>query len=555
MLERIYIKNIALISRLEAEFYNLLTILSGETGAGKSIIVDSLNFVIGAKADKTMIKSGETTGSVEAVFFIGEPVISMLMENGIDAEDGKMIIHRSINVDGRSDNRINGRSVTVAFLRSITSKCVDMHGQHEHQRLLRVSEHKAILDGSITEDLKAIKAEYSAVYTEYRSTIARIASLGGSETDRERRMDILSYQINEIEASKISEAEYDSLNAERTRLINIEKIANSYSEALECLKQVSSLGSLGASALGRAAKYDPEASGLCDRLNGVLIELDDISAEADSNLSACSFSQSDINKLESRIDKYKDLLKKYGRTVSDVLNFLSEAEKELGKLKNSAEELIKLNERRTALFDKLLGLAGKISQIRKDGAHKFEAAIVFELNELGMKNAAFTVEFNKLNELTSDGFDDIEFLFSANAGEPLKPLSKIISGGEMSRFCLAIKVLTAHYDNIDTMIFDEIDTGISGAMGRILATKLAKISRYHQVIAVSHLAQVVAMADNNYVVEKSEQEGRTETRITLLDDSRVPREVGRLVGEGMSDRSEDYAAELVGWCRRFKNNI
>lgn len=555
MLERIFIKNIALISSLEAEFYNGLTILSGETGAGKSIIVDSLNFVIGAKADKTMIKSGETSGSVEAVFIVGESVISLLAENGIDAEDGKMIILRSINADGRSDNRINGRSVTVAYLRSITSKCVDMHGQHEHQRLLRVSEHKSILDGAIADDLRAVKAEYSEKYNEYRSILAQIASLGGSETDRERRIDILSYQINEIGSSNISETEYDGLNAERTRLINIEKIANSYSEAIDNLTRIVSIGSAGVSALGRAAKYDQEASALYERLSGALIELEDITAEADSGLNSCSFSQSEIVALEARIDKYKDLFKKYGRTVADVLSFLTEAEKELSKLQNSAEDLIKLNNKQAVLYSKLLELAGKISQIRKDGASKFETAIISELKDLGMKSAAFAVSFTRLNELTSGGFDDIEFLFSANAGEPLKPLSKIISGGEMSRFCLAIKVLTAHYDNIDTMIFDEIDTGISGAMGRILATKLAKISRFHQVIAVSHLAQVVAMADNNYVVEKSESAGRTETKITLLDDKHVPREVGRLVGEGMSERSEEYAAELVGWCRKYKDNL
>ena len=565
MLLTLVIKNIAIIKELELSFDSGLIVLSGETGAGKSIIVDSLNFLLGARTDKTLLKSGEEEAFVQGVFKVNPNIQEQLKSLGIPSEDNTVIISRTLNQEGRTECRVNGSLVTLGMLRNITESMVDIHGQHEHQSLLKPKFHLKLLDAYI-KDLDGLKAQVANLYHEYKKLAFELSSFGMTDAERERMLDLLKFQIDEITQANLKEGEEQQLLDERAKIINFERIMRGLSHSYEFLggaNGASNLVSEAVSALGGISSYDPVYQSLYDRLQSVQYELDDIVALLKDNAESLNYDEKTADKIESRLDQIKNLKKKYGATLQEINQFLQKAQNEYKRLSSSAEiiEQLKIDIKR--IGEELYQKAALLSQKRREGAAQFCKDVKSELNDLGMSGSSFEIQFSDIPDQDSfvdvigaDGFDKAEFYFSANLGEPSKPLAKIASGGEMSRIMLALKMILSKHDDIDTMIFDEIDTGISGKIGQAIANKLACVSRARQVITITHLAGICAMADHNFLIYKQEDGGKTYTKVQKLDREKTIKEIARLLGgHETSALSLEHAKELKEWSDNFKQNI
>ena len=563
MISYLHIKNIALIRDLSIELKNGLNILSGETGAGKSIIIDSINFVLGDRADRSLIRFGETTAQVEVVFDNidnNAALMSSLTEFGIDCEDGTIIVSRLMTSD-RSECRINGRIVNLSVLRIIVGSLVDVHSQNEHQSLMKTSNHILLLD-AFDSKIEEIKTEYRALVKRYREICESIDGFM-SEEERMRKLDLLSYQIKEIERINwYDEAEEENLKAERSKYYNSQKIRDAVSAAKQALED--DLGGISSiknalSELRGATRYDQSLNDTYDRLESLAIEAEDI---ADTLGSALEDSGENINieAIENRLTAIKMLKKKYGDTIADIDDFYKQAKAEEERLNDAERQLKELHKTRLSIESRILDKVFALHQIREKISEKFSKAITSNLNELGMKNSRFAVKIDYpesalLDNLNYNGADTLEFMLSPNIGEPLKPLSKIASGGEMSRFMLALKNIISEVDGIGTLIFDEIDTGISGSIAKVVACKLFDIARNRQVIAITHLPQLASMADVNYLIEKRVVDDKTLTFVEELKDEKVYTEIMRLTGAvENSEIGRSGAIELKEWANNYKNN-
>lgn len=566
MLKTLTIKNIALIDSVEIKFENGLNVLSGETGSGKSVIIESLNFVLGAKADKTLIRSGEVECSVKAEFDIekNDSVKQLLTEFDIENE-GSIIILRKFNIDGKTSVRINGESVTISMLKKLTALLVDIHGQSEHFHLLKSQNQLALIDKFGGETIAKIKEELCVDYTEYKQIIKYIDELGGDESQRLMRIDILNYQINEIEQCDLKENEENELKEIKLKLDHQEKIASALSIVKNCIKEeggASDILSNAVKSIASLAHLCEEFSELYDRLSNAFSELDDIGDTASSILDDFDFSEYNADQIENRLESIKNLKKKYGADFYQIQLYLQNAKNERDKLENFNQHAEKLLSDRQEIEAKIYNKYCALSDLRRKFATKFSSNVLTELKELGMPKANFLVQFNELIEKnnckfdSANGIDAPEFMFSANLGEPLKTLSSVISGGEMSRFMLAIKTQTAKYNDISTFIFDEIDAGISGLIAKVVSEKFAKISKDVQIIAISHLPQISAMADNNLLIEKKEVDNKTVTSVTKLNHEQKINEITRLVG-GTTDSlsAKSHACELIVAANSYKNSI
>ncbi|MDD4211414.1 MAG: DNA repair protein RecN [Clostridia bacterium] len=570
MLQSLKISNIALIQELTINFKNNLNILTGETGSGKSIIIDSLNFLLGARADKTLIRTGESDARVVGVFILektGEFVESFFAKLNIEP-DSTIIISRQMNINGKSITQVNGEFVTASMIKELTPYLIDIHGQNEHQFLLSSKNQLTIIDDYFYKMIDNIKQDYLLTFNEIKQVNAGILSFGGSKEDRLRQIDLLEYEINEITSAKLDEKEEEELFVTLKRLQNAEKIANNLTTATYNLENLGASGIVGAlslaiNSLDAVASYDDSIAKLSDRLHSAKLELEDATFELNDLASSLEFDQNEFDRVDERLDEIKRLKRKYGSTIEEVLNYLQKATIKLDNLMSSAEELEKLNKQKQNLLKELLLKATKLSNARKQGAKELTQAILAELVDLGMPNAKLEIEFNDLATLediesvsTSNGVDQVEFMFSANLGEPVKLLTKIISGGEMSRFMLAIKTIIAKTDNIPTMVFDEIDTGISGKMAQAVSKKLAIISKTHQVLVVSHLPQIAAMADNHYYIEKKVESGKTLTKVMLVEGNLLIEEIARMLsGVKLTDASISNAAQLKDECNKYKLSL
>lgn len=541
MLSKLNIKNIALIDDIELRLQGGLNILSGETGAGKSIIIDSLNFVLGERADKSLIRHGENSAVVEAVFeeYRTPAMDSAMNELGIACED-ELILSRVMNVAGKNECRVNGRAVTLASLKGLTALLVDIHGQHEHQSLLNPTTHIGLLDAFGGAETSKKLTEVSLAHKAF-SELSHALSKIGDSGERERKIDILSYQIEEINSANVQETELDELLAERKKLQNAGTIADALKVADDALNgngsyTVVSLLNAAARALDGVADFDSDIAALASRLTESKIEIRDVADTVADISAALDFNGNRMEAVEERISKIRALFKKYGGDYAGITAFVQRAEQELFSLKNADEEVAELEKKLSLAGDKLVIAASGLTKIRKKNAEIFRKKIEKELADVGMTNTTFEVAFNLLgedgnpNDVSENGADSVEFLISPNLGEPLKPLAKIISGGEMSRFMLALKNITASLENISTMVFDEIDTGISGAIAEVVAQKLYNISHERQVVAVTHLPQLASMADVHFLISKHVENGKTKTRLTLLDYENCILEIARLVG-------------------------
>ena len=567
MLTNLHIENIAIIDSLDVEITSGFVVLTGETGAGKSIIIDSLNFVIGGKINKGIFRSGSNYIAVEAVFSnVTEEVKEVLRSYDIEC-DTEILIKRKQTLEGKNELRVNGSTVTITMLKNITSKLVDIHGQHEHQAILQDKYHLQMLDNLLGEDIVTLKETVALKYAELQTINKELKSLGSSAANRERMLDLLQYQINEIEKAKLKPGEDDELANRRMVMLNGEKIATAlktacdfldgdYSSVVDSLKKANG-------ELSNIIKFDEGLEAYRTRIESSRLELLDISESLSDYLQAINFDQKEFDEIDARLDQIKLLKKKYGATVEEVLSFLDKSKKEYDNLINSNEKIEKLLIEKDNKIKDLFKVSKELSNKRKTFAKTLEKTVCTQLTDLGMKNAKFIVEFSVEpevetceNSLTANGFDVVRFMFSANLGQDIKPLAEIISGGEASRFMLALKNIMADADGIATLVFDEIDTGVSGNMGYMVACKLANISNKHQVISVSHLPQICAMADAGFRSTKYNEDNVTKTKIERLSETAVLNEISRLSG-GMEESNVtlEHSKELRARCLDYKKSI
>lgn len=554
MLVRLSIKNIALIDSADIQFDSRLNVLSGETGSGKSVILDSINFVLGSKADKSMIRHGQPQAQVTAEFQVdgSSPAAKAVEELDIEC-DGQIIISRKFSLDGKGSIKLNGNSVTAAMLKSVTSHLVDVHGQSEHFFLLSESNQLKVLDslcGSAADDVKKKLAQAVA---DKRKILKKIAELGGDEQERERQIDLLSYQINEIRAAEVREGEYDELKTKRELINNTERILSSLGGAAEYLNSDGGCLDLISSAqrqLAGISDISAEYSKMYERIENLYSEADDIARSLNDMLEEVSFDEGEAEYVEERLELLRSLMKKYGPDERSVIEYLESASLRHEALLNSAEELKRLNCGLEKIDDEIYAICMELSDLRKTCAGQMSMRVVEQMKSLNIPDAKFCVEFNSYDRQTAEldsanGSDAVRFMFSANKGEPLKPLGKIISGGEMSRFMLAIKTQLKGINGISTYIFDEIDAGISGVTAGTVAQKFVDIGRDTQIIAVSHLPQVCAASDAQFLIYKTEEDGKTVTRVSRLNDEQKIGEIVRLTGNIDSNAAREHAKQLI----------
>lgn len=562
MLCQLSIENIALIDKLTLDLKDGLNILSGETGAGKSIIIDSLNFVLGERADKSLIRYGTDKASVEAVFedYQTSEVKDYLDDLGIEVED-VLILRRKMSVDGKNECRINGRISTLSTLKGLTELLVDIHGQHEHQSLLKSANHITLLDKLGEKQIATLKEEVASDYKNYTS-LRREFSRFGNADERARKLDILTFQIDEIEKADVKDGEEDDLLASRKRIRNMEKIISALEGAKNLLdgydsQSVSASLKNSGALLNAISSYDEAIEPILDRLDSCKVEITDISATLADMLEKLDFDSRSADKIEERLEVVRTILRKYGGSFESLQKFYDEATKEANILANAAQRVEELEIEIAKAAKKLLDSAKRLSKERRKVADKFEKDITNELCDLGMGGSTFKVEttaVEDVDDISANGMDSVEFMISPNVGEPLKPLAKIISGGEMSRFMLAFKNILAGVDDIGTMVFDEIDTGISGNISQVVSEKMCNISRARQVIAVTHMPSLAAMADNHYLISKSTENGKTLTHVDLLDDDTD--EVARLIGgNDYSIYAVPHAKEMKANAMRYKSTL
>lgn len=560
MLSRLCVKNIALISQADIEFDKGLNVLSGETGSGKSVILDSINFVLGSKADRTMIRYGEQEASVRAEFYVDSNSAAIAKLNEYDIEsDGEIIITRKLTSEGKNSIKINGNTVTAAMLKNVTQYLVDVHGQSEHFYLLDEGNQLKVIDGLLGEQATKFKSELSELISERNELKKKIAALGGDDAERARKLDLLAYQIDEITKADIKSGEFDELKNRQNIILNVEKLLSSLNGAVNILNEDSGCRDRLSSAvhlLNQISNIDSEYEKISSRLDGLNAELSDVAETISDMADNLTFDEQEACRIEERLDLLKSLRRKYGSDEDEILAFKDKAQKEYELLLDSGEALIKFKSEIEKLNKEIFGLCEKLTSARKTAAEKFSVSVVEQLKTLNIPDAQFSVKFNEYdfesaNLQSSNGSDAICFEFSANKGEPLKPLSKVISGGEMSRFMLAIKACIKDINSITSYIFDEIDAGISGYTADKVARKFTDISRHTQILAVSHLAQICAASDAQFLIYKVEENGKTLTKVKKLTKEEKTDEIIRLTGSIKSDAAVKHAEELIS---SFKSN-
>lgn len=539
MLKSLKIKNVALIKEAEIEFDAGLNVLSGETGAGKSVVLDSLNFALGQKADKTMITYGQHDCAVTCVFDISNALrgLDVLDEIGVEYDD-EIIVKRTLNIDGKSTIKLNGESVTATMLRKVTSHLVDIHGQSDHFLLLKESNQLAMLD-NLSCKIDNIKEEISQKLALIRDIDSQLDTIGGDEGARERKLDYLRFSIDEINRVNLGKTEEEDLLNRKKMLLNAEKIIVNCSESVEALSgEEGVLDRIGdvSRRIGNISGCSVEYENILSRLEAVLEEVSDITAAINDSFDT-DYDPAELDEIEARLAEIGNLKKKYGKTYDEIIGNLDRFQSEYNLLLASDELREKLLLSRGKELASLDLIYNRLTAERKAVADNLCADLSNKLKELAMPGAEFLIDFT-LDEgevLSIKGRDNVTFMFTANKGEAVKPLSKVISGGELSRLMLAIKAVTGGNFGAETFIFDEIDAGISGEAAMVVAENFAKISLDKQIVAISHLPQIVSFADTGFLIKKTEIEERTVTNVHRLDSQGKVSEVVRLIGGKPND--------------------
>lgn len=559
MLKLLSIKNIAVIENISVEFNGGFNLLTGETGAGKSIIIDSLNMLKGERISKNLIRNGETKARVDGMFEISQKLAEHLnSEYGLDIE-GELLISREITTEGKSTVRINGMPATLAMLKSIGGMLINIHGQHDNTSLLSKKTHIEFLDSFGYGEITAAKSEYHKVHSEYNSVKSEIEKINFDEREALRRAELLQYQIDEIDEAALTVGEDKELEARRAILENALNIASSTNKAYTYLYEGSDYEKSAYDALSSAAGAIEGIIGLDSRLENIYTQIteaaDTIADNARELKHYCDDIDStggELDEIVNRLEQIRDLKRKYADSIEEILNKRDEFQSQLDVVNNSGEILEQLKERLVRLEEERRKKALILTELRRKTALTLSEKIKNELTQLNMPSVTFDTVINEC-EYKADGADDVEFVICTNAGEGLKPLAQIASGGELSRIMLAIKSVLRSGSGDELMIFDEIDTGVSGRTAQKIGEKLWEMSLGSQVICITHLPQIAAMADCHYLIQKHTDNGRTRTTVTLLDDEARIAEVARtLGGEKITTAVSDNARELINLAQDYK---
>lgn len=558
MLELLHIENIAIIEAADIEFAPGFNALTGETGAGKSIVIDSLSAVLGQRTSRELIRTGAEKAFVSAAFSGTVPELTETL--GIQPEaDGTLLLQREIQTDGKNVCRVNGRPVTVGQLRALGARLLNIHGQHDGQQLLDEEQHIVYLDSFGRVETLAIT--YAEKYKDFTDIRRQISALQMDEAEKARRVDTLQYQIEELRRAKLTPGEEEELTARRGMLRNAEKFLDAVAGADYALNgDDSGGGALSAlrqaqDALGGVRHLDDAFGQLYERLGEAYSEVYDIAATVEDKRGELDVSPGELDRVESRMDLLYRLKKKYGATVEDMLDYQARCEAELAQIEDAGDTLARLEQALSKAEKEARQAAQALSDARKAAADRLTAQILTELQQLDMGKIRFAVDFAE-KPLDSDGMDTVRFLMSANVGEELRPIHKIASGGELARIMLAMKNVLSEQDHVGTMVFDEVDTGVSGRAAQKVAEKMARISRRKQVLCVTHLPQLAAMADTHFSVEKGERGGRTYTEVRRLDREQRRQELARLTGGShVSQTMLDGAEELLVQAEKFRAEL
>lgn len=536
MLLNVHIKNIALIDDANVNFTDNLNILTGETGAGKSIIMGALKIGMGDKLPKDIVREPDKEGFCQLLFLVDDPqVIEQIRDLGVEpSEDGEILITRRIN-NSRTINTINDMAVTAAKLREVSALLIDMHTQHQQQTLLKKAEHMKLLDKYGRASIDPLKQKVAESHREYVTLRREMDELSMDEAERSRKVEFLKYQIAEIESANIKTGEDEDVEHQYNRMVNSRDIVAAASDVYSVTGYESS--SSAGNEIGRALAsmkgikdLDGEIDGLYSQLENIDALLNDFNVELNDYMQSMDFDDSEFRSVESRLDVINDIKGKYGSTVEEVFKYLEDSRKEYERLSEYDEYIAELSDKIKKAEKAMLKAADELTAERQKQAESLCRDIRDALADLSFMEVRFDMVFDRLPECTANGIDDCYFVISTNVGEKMRPLYDVASGGELSRIMLAIKSCMASEDNIGTLVFDEIDVGISGRAAQKVAEKMAVISRSHQVISITHLPQIAAMADSHYLIEKSADEGKTVTRIVRLNDEESTEEIARLLG-------------------------
>ena len=531
MLSLLHIENIAVIESADISFDRGFNVLTGETGAGKSIVIDAISAILGQRAYRDMIRTGTSKASVRAVF-TGVPELSWFTENGVDY-DSETIIQREVYLDGKNVCRVNGQLVTVSILHKLGIQLINIHGQHDSASLFDEANHLTFLDDFAGNE--ALRESYAEKYAAVDKLRREISRMSMDESEKLRRMETLKYQIEEIEKAGLTSGEDEELEARRKLLQNSEKIAKGINEAVESLyggddsDGAASMLANAERALAKISKFSDQISDLHEKVADLMYQVQDAAELARDVQYELSYSADELDQIESRLDVIHKLRRKYGTTCDDILAYLEKAKQELDEIEFADDHLEKLKKKLKKAEKEAWDAALTLRENRKETANKLSARILAELSQLDMPKVQFSCEFTEL-ELTANGADAVAFYMSANVGEALKPMSKVASGGELARIMLAMKNVLAEQDKVDTLIFDEVDTGVSGRAAQKVAEKLRSVARNKQVLCVTHLPQIAAMGDTHLLIAKGERDGRTYTTVTPLDIEGRKRELARIIG-------------------------
>lgn len=566
MLSALHIENIAVVENADIEFDEGFNVLTGETGAGKSIVVDSIGAVLGARTSRDLVRTGASRASVTALLRdLSEASLAALAALGVTPdEDGCLLIQREIAADGRGVCRINGRPATAALLRAAAPHLINIHGQHDSQQLLDDATHIRYLDAFARAD--GALAAYRAAYADYQGSLKEMERLSMDDAEKARRMDMLRYQIAQLERAELREGEDDELESRRKLLANAEHITQAVAEATDALYGDEDGGGAvaavfaAARAVERAARYDEGLAARAAELSDIAYRLEDSAREVMAVGDGLGYSQRELDDIQARLDVISRLSKRYGGTVADMLVYLERCRAELDQMQYADDRLQHLEKQAAKQYAAALSLAEMLSERRQAAARELETRIRAELSYLDMPRARFEIRLTRpagdRPALTADGVDRAAFLISVNAGEAPKPLSRVASGGELSRVMLALKNVLAEGDGVRTLVFDEVDTGISGRAAQKVARKLAEVSRGRQVLCVTHLTQIAAMADRQLLIEKAEADGRAYTKITPLGPEGRARELARIsAGETVTEASLAAAREMLAEAEAYKHTL
>ena len=561
MLINLHVKNLALIEEVDVDFANGLIVLTGETGAGKSLILGSVNIALGNKVSKDVIRTGADFCIVELTFLVNDEIIKKIKNMDIFVgEDNTVTVTRKIT-ESRSVSKINGETVTINTLKQIMGMLIDIHGQHDHQSLLYPGKHLEILDKYAKEDIREDKEELKELYKSYSELKKRLDNYDMDESKRAREIEFAQYEVDEINLADLKNEEDIRLEETFKKLSNSQEISSGLAEVYGYLNYESDFGA--GNLIGRAVLAMNTIKGIDENIvefQNMLYDIDticrDLTKQMEEYNNSLEFDSSYAKEVEDRLDTINHLKLKYGRTIEDVLEYRDNKQIYLDQLNNYQDEIEKINKKINEYENKMRVVSEQLTAKRRKAAVELEKHVTEALVDLNFISVEFKIKIKQKEHLTDEGIDHVEFMISTNPGEPLKPLAKVASGGELSRIMLAIKSILATEDEIETLIFDEIDTGISGRTASMVAEKLARISKNHQVLCISHLAQIAAMADNHYLIQKKSENDVTTTNIYKLGRNESIEELVRINGDGtITSAAISHAMEMKDMADRTKSNL